>query len=272
VENIQNVHVKIDKPKEGVIPLTFSKVATVLRFLLDSLNMPVFVHCLDGTVVTGIVIACLRKVQCWGISSIMREYSRYLQIDGEESASADETEFVERFQSEFQLNIARVPNWVVIPPKKHPFLKIKYVREDSQTNSPAVTSKPFPIPSKVSIGRFSVQTSNSEIEALVNNHASYVLASQTLFDSPETNSLINSQANYSHLSSMANTTTSLAFRAEKELLRQRFNDLNASMSRKIIPKEKIHTKQEEKDEQVEKESMTVKALALENTTLERRMY
>lgn len=108
---------KTDKPKDDVIPLTFSKVQTILHILLDKTQFPVYIHCLDGIVVTGMVCACLRRVIGWSTTSSLTEYARYLAdgkskyqilyiyiIDGGQSASIEETEFLEKFTCDLVLS------------------------------------------------------------------------------------------------------------------------------------------------------------------------
>ncbi|KAJ3331989.1 hypothetical protein HDU91_003195 [Kappamyces sp. JEL0680] len=56
------LHVKVDSPKEDNVPLTFQKVIQIIQIMIDVSNLPLYVHCLDGTVTTSIAIASLRKV------------------------------------------------------------------------------------------------------------------------------------------------------------------------------------------------------------------
>jgi len=44
--------------------------------MIDPDNLPIYVHCLDGASVTGLVVCCLRKLQTWNISSAMGEFLR----------------------------------------------------------------------------------------------------------------------------------------------------------------------------------------------------
>ncbi|KAI8925122.1 protein-tyrosine phosphatase, partial [Entophlyctis helioformis] len=60
------IHIRVDKPKEAVIPLSFPRVVQILQVLLDVANTaPLYMHCLDGSLVTSVVVCCLRKLQCW---------------------------------------------------------------------------------------------------------------------------------------------------------------------------------------------------------------
>ncbi|KAI9142131.1 tyrosine phosphatase family-domain-containing protein [Paraphysoderma sedebokerense] len=99
-QNIKLVHLRVDKPKEN-IPLTYAKAIQAVQILIDTHHSaPVFVHCLDGATVTGLVIMCLRKLQCWTVSSAIVEYLRY-QRGG--VISSEESEFIEKFTGEIEI-------------------------------------------------------------------------------------------------------------------------------------------------------------------------
>ncbi|KAI9358294.1 protein-tyrosine phosphatase, partial [Zopfochytrium polystomum] len=96
------VHIRVDKPKEDSIPLSFSRCSAILQVLTDASRLPLYVHCLDGCLVTGLVILALRKLQLWTISSAITEYTRFL--GGEELVAGKEVwEFIERFSGEVEL-------------------------------------------------------------------------------------------------------------------------------------------------------------------------
>lgn len=116
--NIKLIHLKIDKVKEdSVVPLSYSKVAYILSLLIDSSLQPLYIHCLDGTIVTGLVIGCLRKLQCWSIQSCLHEYSRW-------SSLGTDDDFIEKFTGEVE--VKDVPTWVwPTQYKKHPHIKLK---------------------------------------------------------------------------------------------------------------------------------------------------
>lgn len=63
IQNVNLIHYKVDKPKEG-IPLNYSKMTYILSLLVDKSNLPIYIHCLDGQLVTGLVVWCLRFVLC----------------------------------------------------------------------------------------------------------------------------------------------------------------------------------------------------------------
>lgn len=86
------LHIKVEKPKD-TIPLTPLIVFQALQVLISG-KYPVYIHCLDGAIVTGVVVMCLRKFQLWSAQVAMAEFSRHTR-DG--VISAEETEFLEKF-------------------------------------------------------------------------------------------------------------------------------------------------------------------------------
>ncbi|KAF8938843.1 hypothetical protein BGZ58_000076 [Dissophora ornata] len=123
-QGIRSIHLPVDKVKDNV-PLTYNRAVEAVQIIIDQENLPIYIHCLDGASVTGLVVCCIRKLQTWNISSAMGEFLRYLRggvISSEESA------FVEKFSSE--INISKpIPPWLwegQITFKKHPTLKLKF--------------------------------------------------------------------------------------------------------------------------------------------------
>lgn len=121
------VHIKVDKPKDDAIPLSFPKVFQILSLLIDPRAQPLYIHCLDGTVVTSLVIMCLRKLQGWLPSAYYSEAGRFLR-DG--LLSPEETEFMDKFTGDFELAASPLPKWLwggsIQGWKRHPFFKLKF--------------------------------------------------------------------------------------------------------------------------------------------------
>ncbi|KAF9411818.1 hypothetical protein BGZ94_001224 [Podila epigama] len=121
--NIQSIHLSVDKVKDNV-PLTYNRAVEAVQIMIDPDNLPIYVHCLDGASVTGLVVCCLRKLQTWNISSAMGEFLRYLRGG---VISSEESVFVEKFASEIEIS-KPIPPWLwegQITFKKHPTLKLK---------------------------------------------------------------------------------------------------------------------------------------------------
>jgi tyrosine-protein phosphatase OCA6 len=62
--------------------------------LLDSSLWPIYVHCLDGIVVTGIAVACLRKMQSWSIPACLNEFLRF---DSSSVVDQSTQDFIEKY-------------------------------------------------------------------------------------------------------------------------------------------------------------------------------
>ncbi|KAF9215801.1 hypothetical protein BGZ59_000242 [Podila verticillata] len=130
---IQAIHLPVDKVKDNV-PLTYNRAVEAVQVMIDPENLPIYVHCLDGASVTGLVVCCLRKLQTWNISSAMGEFLRYLRGG---VISSEESVFVEKFASEIEI-AKPIPPWLwegQITSKKHPTLKLKISIPPSATTS-----------------------------------------------------------------------------------------------------------------------------------------
>ncbi|KAJ2820071.1 protein-tyrosine-phosphatase [Coemansia sp. 'formosensis'] len=92
-EGIHRIVIPVDSPNENVT-VTESIVSRCLELVTNPDTMPLYLHCLDGSNVTGVVIMCLRKLQLWRVASIQSEYLRFEQ-DGE--IIPEESEFVETY-------------------------------------------------------------------------------------------------------------------------------------------------------------------------------
>jgi tyrosine-protein phosphatase OCA6 len=65
--------------------------------LINRVHQPIYIHCLNGSEVTSLVISCLRKLQCWAISSIMAEFGRFCLV------KPAHTSFIETFHLEIEV-------------------------------------------------------------------------------------------------------------------------------------------------------------------------
>ncbi|KAI9592871.1 tyrosine phosphatase family-domain-containing protein [Syncephalis fuscata] len=138
-ENINLVHFKVAKPKEGVT-LSFSRATRVLQLLVDVDNLPAYIHCLDGTSVTGLVIACLRRLQLWDLRCAMAEYCRFV------SPESDEKAFVERFHGDMLIQDRILPAWLwnggQLALERHPSLpKLRFERVERERETRAQAAK-----------------------------------------------------------------------------------------------------------------------------------
>jgi hypothetical protein len=47
------------------------------------------------------------------------EYARFLSDDGTGVATAEETEFVDKYQTDMEIQVSSLPHWFKFPSKKH---------------------------------------------------------------------------------------------------------------------------------------------------------
>jgi tyrosine-protein phosphatase OCA6 len=138
--NITHLSYPIKKPKDE-ITISPSLVAQILEICIEPKNLPLYIHCLDGAIITGVVCMCLRKLQNWNLSVTFTEYTRFTRSH---SISSAESEFVETFKAE--IRIPRIiPQWLWqgIIPQRHPTLKLK-LPEDTNATLTMVDSMGLP--------------------------------------------------------------------------------------------------------------------------------
>ncbi|KAF9131029.1 hypothetical protein BGW39_002340 [Mortierella sp. 14UC] len=134
-QGIRPIHLSVDKVKDNV-PLTYNRAVEAVQVIIDPDNLPIYIHCLDGAVVTGLVVCCLRKLQTWNISSAMGEFLRFLRGG---VISSEESVFVEKFGSEIEIS-KPIPPWLwegQITFKKHPTLKVNFTIPPAAASSTA---------------------------------------------------------------------------------------------------------------------------------------
>lgn len=120
-------HIVAEKFK-GDPQLLPTDINAVLALALNRDLHPMYIHCLDGRHVAGMVMMTLRKAQGWGTAAIEAEYQRF----NGECMSEDERGFLSDFAGGFMMP-ERIPNWMWGGSwtengrtKKHPQLKIKF--------------------------------------------------------------------------------------------------------------------------------------------------
>ena len=62
----------------------------VIQVLINSKNYPIYIHCLDGRRVTGLVVLLLRKLQCWDPQSSFAEFFQHLTWNTSTLRAVDE--------------------------------------------------------------------------------------------------------------------------------------------------------------------------------------
>lgn len=73
--NINHINVTFVKDE---IAFTSKTMTQILELISDPANLPLYLHCEDGTHITGLVIMCLRRLQGWTSESYISEYLRYV--------------------------------------------------------------------------------------------------------------------------------------------------------------------------------------------------
>jgi len=106
-ENIHSEYFSIERFKEDVT-VSYSKLIQILQTIMKNDNLPLFIHCLDGANVTGIVVMCLRKLQKWNLPVIFTEFQRFVR-NGDIHPS--EYEFVQHFKIEQVPMSEDKPKW-----------------------------------------------------------------------------------------------------------------------------------------------------------------
>jgi tyrosine-protein phosphatase OCA6 len=109
--------------KKRAVPLSYGEARHVLELILDSSVSPVYIHCLNGSQVTCLIVACLRKLSFWSTEAIADEFQRYSDWELEDQR------FIQEFKSQIKVPQQTV-SWMwqglsmsgVV--KNHPDLKI----------------------------------------------------------------------------------------------------------------------------------------------------
>jgi tyrosine-protein phosphatase OCA6 len=138
--NITHLPFAVGKMKDEVT-VSPALVAQILETCISPQNLPLFIHCLDGANITGIVVMCLRKLQNWNLSVSTTEFTRFTRGH---SIMSVESEFVEMFRSEIKIPLD-IPNWLWQGDrqKRHPTLKLKLTKSpEEEAKKPAEPSTP----------------------------------------------------------------------------------------------------------------------------------
>ncbi|KAK9323766.1 tyrosine phosphatase family-domain-containing protein [Lipomyces orientalis] len=131
-EGIKMTHIKTSKSGKKGVPISYKEVTQAIEIIISQQHAPLYIHCLNGSQATSLVIACLRKLSFWRTSSILSEFMYYSEV------SAADHKFVDEFKAEIQLPQDTVPwIWMGLSRKgiveNHPTVKIK-----NANNSPSI--------------------------------------------------------------------------------------------------------------------------------------
>ncbi|RKP20760.1 tyrosine phosphatase putative [Rozella allomycis CSF55] len=92
-EDIRFFHCQLSGNKEPFVEIDRNDITKALSIILDTENHPILVHCNKGKHRVGCVVAALRKIHGWSLTSIFDEYERFA---GAKVRIAD-LEFIELF-------------------------------------------------------------------------------------------------------------------------------------------------------------------------------
>ncbi|KAK9367476.1 tyrosine phosphatase family-domain-containing protein [Lipomyces kononenkoae] len=123
-EGIEMKHIKLSKTGKKGLPISYKEVTQAIEIIISQQHSPLYIHCLNGSQATSLVIACLRKLSFWRTSSIFSEFMYYSEV------SAADHKFVEEYKAEIVLPEDTVPwIWMGLSRKgiveNHPTVKIK---------------------------------------------------------------------------------------------------------------------------------------------------
>jgi len=98
-QNGINIHcIQLTEAKEPFIGISNEAVANALQILIDTNNHPILIHCERGKFSTGVVCACLRRLQRWALTAAFAEYRRFAGIRGsEDNPRMLDLQFIELF-------------------------------------------------------------------------------------------------------------------------------------------------------------------------------
>eukprot|EP00127_Corallochytrium_limacisporum_P002874 Clim_evm53s142 gene=Clim_evmTU53s142 len=112
-EGIELLHLETAQFKEEV-PLKVDNIAVVLSKVIDVKNHPIYMHCVDGTHVVGLLGVMIRLLQRWTLSAAINEYTRFLR---EAVVSTEEEKFLKSGWKKEIIVPLDVPFWL----RKHFF-------------------------------------------------------------------------------------------------------------------------------------------------------
>lgn len=108
--DINLVHLKCDKLGKGKkrgVPVGYSIVLEALHYMIHNNYGPVYVHCLNGSQTTSLVVACLRKLQFWSSIAIFNEFINFAS-----NITLNDRAFVDGFEGNIEVNNRDKVDWL----------------------------------------------------------------------------------------------------------------------------------------------------------------
>ncbi|KAF8289440.1 putative tyrosine phospatase-like protein [Trypanosoma cruzi] len=103
-ENITLRYIHAERYK-GEVQLLPTEMSEVLQLLINVERHPIYVHCLDGRHIVGLVIMGLRKLQFWEVNCSHLEYQRFTR------SVQDEVAFITDYSGPIAVPM-RIPSWL----------------------------------------------------------------------------------------------------------------------------------------------------------------
>ncbi len=113
-----------EKYSSDSVTIAPATIAAILQLILNKDNLPIYMHCLDGANVIGIVVMVLRKLQNWTKLATLQEFCRFTR---DNCVEKNESEYLSTFAAEITLpSNAQIPQWLWNGARiqKHPTLTI----------------------------------------------------------------------------------------------------------------------------------------------------
>eukprot|EP01038_Epipyxis_sp_PR26KG_P004490 gene4490-6346_t len=111
--NIVYVESSLNSSVRGLLPIAEEMATEALKIIVDKTNFPCLITCRTGKSLSGVMVACLRKIQRWSFISIFEEYRRFA---GSKSQQPYEN-FIELFDTDL----------IKITPEKSPEFLLKTI-------------------------------------------------------------------------------------------------------------------------------------------------
>ncbi|CEG44682.1 Predicted protein tyrosine phosphatase [Plasmopara halstedii] len=107
-ERITLLHFYAEKFTSDNVTVSPATVAQIIEILIQKKNLPLYIHCLDGANVTGIVVMILRKLQHWTKLATVSEFCRFTR---DHAIEKNESEYLTTFSEEVVVT-ADAPLWL----------------------------------------------------------------------------------------------------------------------------------------------------------------
>lgn len=105
--------VELGQAGKALEPVSSDAVLSAMSYILNPACAPVYVMCSQGRYRTGTVIGCLRKLQCWSLTSVFEEYRRHAERD---KVRISTELFIELFDTDLVSVPENKPRWLKTTP------------------------------------------------------------------------------------------------------------------------------------------------------------